>query len=71
MIGYRERLNVYRRRGIPAQARPHAEILRLFGGLELVSPGLVDVDQWHPELGYAPVDGGGPVPIYAGIARKP
>lgn len=61
---------VYRDGGTPAQARSHAEILPFFQGLDLLAPGLVDVDQWHPELGDAS-DHSDPVPVYAGLARKP
>jgi hypothetical protein len=46
--------------------RPHAQVLRLFDGLELVEPGLVSTTQWRPGPG---VDTR-PLPGWAGVARK-
>jgi hypothetical protein len=60
---------VYREGGTPAQARSRKEILRLFAGLEFIEPGLVGVDQWHPESGDRSTEVK-PVPVYAGLARK-
>jgi hypothetical protein len=62
--------------------RPRAEILRFFDGFDLVEPGLVQIDSWHPPgSGLADGEGraapspapppGRPTPIYAGIGRKP
>jgi hypothetical protein len=55
----------------PAKAtlRTRAEILRLFDGLELLEPGLVQVHQWRPGLaapGHHQQAAG-----YCGLARKP
>jgi len=55
----------------PAKAtlRTRAEILRLFDGLELLEPGLVQVHQWRPGLaapGHDQEAAG-----YCGLARKP
>jgi len=47
-------------------ARSHAAVLRFFDGLELVEPGLVQVQQWRPEIA-----GGRPAAMWAGVARKP
>ncbi|MGD0373924.1 MAG: SAM-dependent methyltransferase [Streptosporangiaceae bacterium] len=47
--------------------RPHAEVLRLFDGLELVEPGLVSTTQWRP----GPGADTRPLPGWAGVARKP
>jgi S-adenosyl methyltransferase len=55
----------------PAKAtlRTRAEILRLFDGLELLDPGLVQVHQWRPGMAapghYREAAG------YCGLARKP
>ncbi len=49
--------------------RTHAEILRFFGGLELLEPGLVQVQRWRP--GSAAPGDGEPIAAYAGLARKP
>ncbi|GAA2155846.1 SAM-dependent methyltransferase [Actinomadura napierensis] len=51
----------------PMTARSVEQITRLFRGLDLVDPGLVEITQWrpvHPDLTGDPVDG------YAGIARR-
>jgi hypothetical protein len=51
----------------PAVARSREQIARFFGGLEMVSPGLVDVSGWRPgHLGPPP----GTAVFYAGIGRK-
>lgn len=53
--------------------RPRDEIARFFDGLELVDPGLVQLDRWRPE----PADAGDaadpprPAPIYGAVGRKP
>jgi hypothetical protein len=53
--------------------RSHAEVSRFFTGLELVDPGVVTVDAWHPdepadEPARADAD---PIPFYCGVGRKP
>lgn len=50
-----------------AQMRPrsHEEVLRFFGGLELVSPGVVPIADWLKED-----VGGSPLAGYVGVARK-
>jgi hypothetical protein len=51
----------------PGVARTRAQVARFFGGLEMVSPGLVNVSGWRPaDSGPAP----GPALFYAGIGRK-
>jgi S-adenosyl methyltransferase len=40
---------VYATTPTPIYFRKHAEISRFFDGLELVEPGLVTVDAWHPD----------------------
>jgi hypothetical protein len=49
--------------------RTHAEIARFFDGLELLAPGLVQVQRWQP--GSAAPDDGEQIAAYAGLARKP
>jgi hypothetical protein len=48
--------------------RSRGDVLRLFGGLDLLDPGLVPVNQWRPGPG-----GGSQkaLPIWVGVARKP
>lgn len=57
-------------RSVAAMAmRSHAEVLKLFRGLPLVEPGLVQIPMWHPE---SPDDIGPQAeryPGYAGVAR--
>jgi O-methyltransferase involved in polyketide biosynthesis len=49
--------------------RTRAEILRFFDGLEMVEPGLVELQQWRPGPGVEPA--GNQVPALAGVGRKP
>lgn len=44
-----EALEVYRRSGSPVYPRSQAEITTLFGGFDLVEPGVVNAALWHPE----------------------
>ena len=48
--------------------RTHAEIGRFFDGLQLLEPGLVQVQRWQP--GSAAPDDGEQIAAYAGLARK-
>ena len=48
--------------------RTHAEIGRFFDGLQLLAPGLVQVQRWQP--GSAAPDDGEQIAAYAGLARK-
>jgi hypothetical protein len=54
---------------VPAgqRRRSHGEVTRFFAGLELLEPGVVQTTQWRPA---APGDTV-PVPMWAGVARKP
>ncbi|HEX6518661.1 MAG TPA: SAM-dependent methyltransferase [Streptosporangiaceae bacterium] len=47
--------------------RSRDEVTALFGGLEIVEPGVVQLPQWRPEPGTAPT---GPLPMWVGLARK-
>lgn len=60
-------------RGVPTGGgfRSRDEILRFFGGFELVEPGLVFVPQWRPDSpGDLPADPGN-FWVLGGVARKP
>jgi hypothetical protein len=48
--------------------RSRAEVAGLVGGLDVIEPGLVPVNEWRPESGDAGRDR--PVPVYAALARK-
>ena len=48
--------------------RDHAEITRMFNGLELVGPGVVKASQWRPE---SDAQAATPTVLWAGVARKP
>jgi hypothetical protein len=48
--------------------RTHAEVMRFFGGLELVEPGLVRVTQWRPDTAAA---ASSPTALWGAVARKP
>jgi hypothetical protein len=49
--------------------RSRAEVQRMFDGFFLVAPGLVPLDQWHPELGDTGT--GLRSTAYGGVGRKP
>lgn len=52
----------------PMTLRTRAEIGAILGGLDLVPPGVVPVDDWRPD---SPASGAGPrVPVYGAVARK-
>lgn len=58
----------------PFVVRSRAKIVRFFDGLELLDPGLVQIDKWHRSETPPALDPGAkrwPVPILAGIGRKP
>ena len=54
--------------GVTVTFRSHAEVTRLFDGLELVPPGVVPVDRWRP----GPTSPGGRhgLPAYAAVGRR-
>jgi hypothetical protein len=54
---------------VPIVLRSSAEIAALVTGLDLVSPGLVPINDWRPDESDPPANG--PVPIYGLVARKP
>jgi hypothetical protein len=59
---------VYATTPTPIYFRPRDEIARFFDGFELVAPGLVLLDEWHPD----PADPG-PAPtawMYGAVGRK-
>ena len=61
----------YRSSGVPIQLRDSDSFGALaFRGLDLVSPGVVPVSEWRPD-----VPGPRPTPsevnVYGGVARKP
>ncbi|MEV6644511.1 SAM-dependent methyltransferase [Amycolatopsis sp. NPDC051371] len=51
----------------PMYFRPHAEVVALFDGLELVEPGVVSAPLWRPESGIRDI---APDDVYAGVGRK-
>jgi O-methyltransferase involved in polyketide biosynthesis len=48
--------------------RDHAQVTRMFKGLELVEPGVVKASQWRPE---SDAEAATPTVLWAGVARKP
>ena len=54
---------------VPAgqQRRSHDEVARFFSGLELLEPGIVATTEWRPSQPSGPA----PVPMWAGVGRKP
>jgi hypothetical protein len=63
---------VYRRVGIEMRLRSRKQIETLFGGFDLVEPGLVWLPQWHPESSNDVfADSPESSAMYAGVGRKP
>jgi hypothetical protein len=61
----------YRAGGVPAQARPVHDFIRLaFDGLDVVEPGVELVSEWRPE-GSDPRPSAAEVSWFGGVARKP
>jgi SAM-dependent methyltransferase len=60
---------VYRQASSQLHVRPLPEVLRFFGGFELVDPGLTWITEWRPEPGTAPT--GRPHSMRGGVGRKP
>ena len=50
--------------------RTHEQVTKFFTGLELIDPGVVLVDHWHPD-GESPPPGERIAPFYGAVARKP
>jgi hypothetical protein len=50
--------------------RTYDEISRFFGGLDLIEPGLVPIDEWRPSDNAPLPHSQRPVPIFGGIGRK-
>src|SRR5690242_20115466 len=57
----------------PAQQtiRSPEQIAAFLSGLEMVEPGLVQLPQWRPDLGYTGPAGGITLSAYCGAGRKP
>ncbi len=53
----------------PAWLRDRATVASWFDGLELIEPGLVEVDKWRPATGDPVYDG--VLPLYGAVGRKP
>jgi hypothetical protein len=59
---------VYARSSAEFKPRSSAEIRAMFGGLELVDPGLADITEWRPD---PDTIGSDRVLLYGGVGRKP
>jgi hypothetical protein len=53
----------------PVWLRDRAAVASWFDGLELIEPGLVEVDKWRPAEGDPVYDG--VLPLYGAVGRKP
>jgi hypothetical protein len=67
-VAAQQKLNMLLAPGAFMTARSHNEVARFFTGLDIVPPGLVQVDQWRPEGDVAPDR---PASIWCAVARKP
>jgi len=64
--------DVYQRRtSTPGTVRTRAEVERLFTGLELLDPGVVWAQEWHPGAAVERVAHARAGGIWAGVGRKP
>jgi hypothetical protein len=64
-------MELYRNSGaVPYHLRSPESIAGFFSGLELVEPGIVALEDWHPDSTPLPPSGGR-VPGLGGVARKP
>ncbi|MEV5610647.1 SAM-dependent methyltransferase [Streptomyces sp. NPDC052225] len=64
-------VDMYAAGGVTLVPRTREEFTAFFDGLELLEPGVVWLPDWHPELAVDEERDGTPVPLYAGVARKP
>jgi O-methyltransferase involved in polyketide biosynthesis len=64
----REAEEVYREASSQLHVRPLADVLRFFGGFELVEPGFTWIAEWRPEPGTAPI--GRLHSMRGGVGRK-
>jgi hypothetical protein len=55
----------------PFVLRSHTEVARFVAGLEVLEPGTVALDRWHPQGTPAPSPEGSEVAAYGAVARKP
>ena len=60
---------VYRQASSQLHVRPLPDVLRFFGGFDLVEPGLTWIAEWRPEAGTAPA--GRQHSMRGGVGRKP
>jgi O-methyltransferase involved in polyketide biosynthesis len=58
---------VYRDASVPAVPRSCRDIKRFLDGLDLVAPGVTDINDWPTR----PSGPGAPLTLYGGVARKP
>jgi hypothetical protein len=63
--------HVNEQRGFRLVTRTRDEVVRFFDGLELVEPGVVPVDQWHPDEEAPAEPDKWPPPFYGAVGRKP
>jgi hypothetical protein len=62
--------DLYRQTATPMTMRTQAQVEGLFDGFELIEPGVVLSEQWHPDV-LETVENPERFPIWAGIGRKP
>ncbi|MGH9213202.1 MAG: SAM-dependent methyltransferase [Acidimicrobiales bacterium] len=65
-----QRLDRAMHRTNPPALRSEADVRRFLAGLELVEPGVVEVDKWRPEGGGSRANHGRATPVLGGVARK-
>ncbi|MFD4659745.1 SAM-dependent methyltransferase [Kitasatospora sp. NPDC058444] len=60
----------YEEAGITLHLRSRERVERFFAGLEPDDPGVVLINEWHPEPAEVPAPGEGKVAVYGGVGRK-
>lgn len=64
-------IEVMRNSRDPIRPRTYAEVVELFGGFELVGPGLTEVGQWYGERALTEAEQVAATQFYVGIGHKP
>jgi hypothetical protein len=57
------------RAAVHATPRTHGQVTRFFTGLDLLPPGVVTLNEWHPDD--ATPHHPAPLPMWCGVAKKP
>jgi S-adenosyl methyltransferase len=62
-------MSIYDKASAPVVPRSHGDVLKFFGRMDLIHPGLVNISEWSSSQLHAGLPMRGL--IYGGVARKP